>query len=189
MSMRRAIVTMVLFVLGTLCIPASAHAKAFIGPWAGINFGNDQAASGFRTFGVSFGDAGHGLVGTETTIGLSPGFFGDAVENYILDIMAGFTIGPTLRSKTDHDTRPYGIIEFGTIRTSIEGIGTGTPFARNDIGIEVGGGTTIALNDTVLLRGELRYIRTIHTQDAANSLNAALGNFHYWRTAVGITLH
>ena len=188
--MRRPIgITLLAFGIVATSMSGQARADAFINPWGGLVFGNDQTKTGFRAMGVTFGDAGHGLVGTETTIGISPGFFGDAVENYILDLMAGFTIGPTLRAKTHHDTRVFGIIEFGTIRTSIDGIGTGAAFARNDLGLELGGGTTIALTDSLLFRAELRHIQTFRTSDAPNSLNAKLDDFHYWRTAFGITLH
>jgi outer membrane protein with beta-barrel domain len=188
--MRRGIGTVLLgFALGTVCLPVHAQAAEFINPWAGLVFGNNQATSGFSSMGFSFGDAGHGLVGTETNIGISPGFFGNAVENYVLDLMAGFTIGPTLHSKAKDEFRPYGLIEFGTLRTSIEGIGTGARLARNDLGIEVGGGSTLALNDRLQLRLELRYIRAINSKDAANSLNANLEKFHYWRTALGIVIH
>lgn len=188
--MRRGIGTALLgFALGTLCTPMYASAAEFINPWAGVVFGNEQATSGFSSLGFSFGDAGHGLVGTETNIGLSPGFFGGTVENYVLDLMAGFTIGPTLKSKANDEYRPYGLVEFGTLRTSIEGIGTGSRLVRNDIGIALGGGTTFALTDRLQLRGEVRYIRTINSKDAANSLNANLKDFHFWRTAVGLVIH
>lgn len=188
--MRRAIGTTVLaLVVATLCAPAQAQAKAFVNPWGGIVFGNDQATSGFHSMGFSFGDAGHGLVGTETSIGIAPGFFGDAVENYVLDLMAGFTIGPTLRAKTDHDTRPYGLIEAGTIRTSIGGIGTGADLTRSNIGVAIGGGTTVALNERLMVRAEVRYIKALSSKDAANSLNANLEDFHFWRTAFGLTIH
>jgi opacity protein-like surface antigen len=183
----RSVVLGLLF--GTLCLPVAAHAAAFINPWGGVVFGNDQATTGFRAVGLSFGDAGHGLVGTETTVGIAPGFFGKGVENYVLDLMAGFTIGKTFKAKTDHDTRPYGLIEGGTIRTSIGGIGTGTDLVRNNIGLAVGGGTTVALNDRLLVKGEVRYIRAFQSHDAANSLNANLQDFHYWRTEFGIVIH
>ena len=188
--MGRVVRTAVLGLLvATLGMPTRARAAEFINPWAGVIFGNAQATSGFSSLVFSFGNAGHGLVGTETNIGLTPGFFGSATENYVLDLMAGFTIGPTVNSKAKDEYRPYGLIEFGTVRTSIEGIGTGARLARNDLGLAIGGGTTFALNYRLQLRGEVRYIRAINSKDAANSLNANLENFHFWRTAVGIVIH
>ena len=188
--MRRGFGTALLgLVLGTVCAPSYARANEFINPWAGVIFGNEQATSGFSSLGFAFGDAGHGLVGTETSIGLTPGFFGGATENYVLDLMAGFTIGPTLKSKSDDEFRPYGLIQFGTIRTSIEGIGTGAKLSRNDLGIAVGGGTTFTLTYRLQLRGEVRYVRAINAKEAANSLNANLENFHFWRTSVGLVIH
>src|SRR6266436_8159015 len=90
--------TLIAFTLATICIPVQAQAKAFISPWGGVVFGNDQATGGFHSMGFSFGDAGHGFVGTETTVGLAPGFFGNGVENYVLDLMSGFTLGHTFKA-------------------------------------------------------------------------------------------
>ena len=59
-----------------VCAPVQARAEAYINPWTGLIFGSDQAATGFRSFGVSFGDAGGTFWGTETNIGLTPAFFG-----------------------------------------------------------------------------------------------------------------
>jgi hypothetical protein len=174
-------------VVGVMCVPVQAQAKAYINPWGGVVFGNDAASPGFRSFGVSFGDAGHGLVGTETNIGISPGFFGSRVENYVVDIMGGFTVGPTFATKGGRDIRPYGVIEGGTVRTSIDGGTVG--LKRNDIGISVGGGATIQVNDMLSVRGDVRYFKEIGADEAANSLNVNLGDFHYWRAAIGITLH
>lgn len=175
--------------IGTFCLPAPARAAAFVNPWGGLIFGGDQATTGFHSFGLTFGDAGHGLVSTETTVGFAPGFFGSQSGNYVLDLMAGITVGKTFKSKTEHDTRPYGLIEAGTVRTSINGIGTGTDLVRNNIAFAVGGGTTVALNDRLLVKGEVRYIRAVHANDAANSLNADLQDFRYWRTEIGIVIH
>jgi hypothetical protein len=186
--MRRAMTNVLLAaVVGVLCTPVQAQAKAYVSPWTGVVFGNDAAATSFRSFGVSFGDAGHGLVGTETNIGISPGFFGSRVENYVIDLMGGFTIGPTFATKGGRDIRPYGVVEGGTVRTSIDG--ATTSLKRNDIGISIGGGATIQVNDTLALRGDVRYVKAIGSDEAANSLNVSLANFHYWRAALGITLH
>ena len=59
-------------------LSACTGTRAFINPLGGVVFGNDQATTGFRAVGFSFGDAGHGLVGTETTVGIAPGFSGKA---------------------------------------------------------------------------------------------------------------
>lgn len=188
--MRKVVRAVVLgLAIGTFCLPVPAHAAAFVNPWGGLVFGSDQATTGFHTFGITFGNAGHGLVATETTVGFAPGIFGSETGNYVLDLMAGVTIGKTFKSKTEHDTRPYGLIEGGTVRTSINGIGTGTDLVRNNIGMAIGGGTTVALNDRLLVKGEVRYIRALRSHDAANSLNADLQNFHYWRTEFGIVIH
>jgi hypothetical protein len=50
---------------GILGMPARARAEAYVNPWAGVHFGNSEAQSGLRSFGVSVGNAG-GTVGLET---------------------------------------------------------------------------------------------------------------------------
>jgi hypothetical protein len=179
-------------VVGVMCTPAQARADAYVNPWAGVLFGNDQAATGFRSIGLAVGNANHGLVGTETNIGLTPGFFGAGVENYVLDIMAGVTIGPTFLSKAKRDIRPFGILEGGTVRTSIDATANNIKLARNVLGLCVGGGATLEVTDFLAIRGDVRYFRTFDTADAGdltNSLNVRLAKFHYWRAAIGVTLH
>jgi opacity protein-like surface antigen len=180
---------LIALVVGVFCMPGQAQAKGYINPWTGVVFGNDAAASGFHTLGVSFGDAGHGLVGTETNVGFSSGFFGTGVENYVLDFMGGVTVGPTFFTKTaKRDIRPYGVAEVGTIRTSISS-DTGPGLARNNIGFSIGGGAQIEVSDIVAVRGDVRYLRSLKSDAAVNSLNVNLADFHYWRAAIGVLIH
>lgn len=178
-----------LLVLGVICAPVQARAEPYVNPWAGVIFGNDDAAKGLWGFGASFGDAGGAVWGTETNIGLTPGFFGGDVENYVLDFMAGITVGPTYNDKTGHSVRPYGIGEIGVIRTSIDGDAATAKFTRNDFGYALGGGLAIEFNDHLGVRGDVRYFRAFSGDDALNSLNANLADFTYWRTAIGVILH
>lgn len=180
---------LIALVVGVMCTPVQARAEAYVNPWAGVIFGNDEVVSGFRSFGASFGSAGGSVWGTETNIGLSPGFFGRSVENYVLDFMAGITVGPTFNDQTGRSVRPYGVGEFGVIRTSIDAPTANAKFARNDFGICVGAGVAIEFNDHLGASGDVRYFRALSGDDALNGLNVHLADFTYWRTAIGLTLH
>ena len=185
--MRRRLTVPLALAVALLSVPAQAQAKEFINPWAGVAFGNDAAATGFHSFGVSFGNASHSIWSTETNVGFSPGFFGKGVDNYVLDLMAGVVVGPTLRSKAKREIRPYGLAEVGTVRTSIDS-GTAA-LKRNNIGLSFGGGMTLDFNDRLAVRGDVRYFRALRSDDAVNTLGVDLANFHYWRAAIGVLIH
>lgn len=188
--MRRAMTSGLLaMVVGVMCMPAQARADAYVNPWAGVLFGNAEAATGFHSMGLGVGDSSHALVGTETSVGFSPGFFGGGVENYVLDIMAGVTVGPTFLTKAKRDIRPFAILEGGTVRTSIGAGADTTRLARNVLGLCIGGGATLEMTDFMAVRGDVRYFKTFDANNAVNSLGVSLANLHYWRAAIGITLH
>jgi hypothetical protein len=175
----------VLAVVLAACSPAQARADFYANPWAGLVFGNEQAASGFRSFGVSFGDMGTRLVGTETTVGFTSDFFGSAVKNYVLDVSGGITVGPSLDTARAR-VHPYGSVGLASMRTSINGAGTIGKATRADIGMSVGAGVAFDFNGTLGLRGDLRYYRSFNGDTALNSLNADLAKLHYWRAAIGV---
>ena len=167
------------------CIPAQARAEGYVNPWAGLIFGNDQAASGFKSFGVAFGGMGDRLIGTETNIGFTSGFFGKAQPNYVFDISGGITAGPHLSGPRGR-AHPYFALGIASIRTSIDGgNGTGTT-VRNDIGVAVGGGAAVDFNSNIGIRGDVRYYRGFNDESPVNGLNANLANFHYWRASIGV---
>lgn len=168
--------------------PRPARAEAYVNPWAGVIFGNDEASKGLRSFGAAIGDAGGSVWGTETNIAISPAFFGSGVENYVLDFTAGVTIGPTFNPRSRRPVRPYTIVEVGVIRTSIDAAPPVGKFSRNDFGYCLGAGLSIGLSDQFGIRGDVRYFRTFSGDDALNSLNVHLDDFNYWRAQFGITL-
>ncbi len=186
--MGRATRWCVLVAAGVLCTPGRARADAYVNPWVGVHFGNESARSGVRSFGVSIGEAGNGIIGVETTVGFAPGFLGSSVDNYELDFMAGVTIGPTL-NVTGRSIRPYVVAKVGMIRTSIESPLIGGRFARTDFGLAAGVGVTHDVTDGMAFRGDLRYLRSLNPDAATNSLGVDLRRFHFWRLAFGIVLH
>jgi hypothetical protein len=179
-----------LFAALSACIPAHARAETYVSPWAGVVFGNDRAASGIRSFGVSFGSAGAEFGGSETTIGFTQKFFGSKPENYVLDIMTGITLGPSFSGMySDVRARPYFGVAIGTIRTSINsGVSGVSRSARNDLGFNVGAGAMIDFTTRFGLRADVRYYRTFNGSTKENSLNVDLAHFHFWQASIGLVI-
>ena len=177
-----------LSVMVVVCAPAPAQADFYVNPWAGLNFGNAQLGTGVRTVGISVGSASAGFVGSEASIGYAPGIFGSGAKNYLLDLMSGFTLGPTF-GPVGRTVRPYGLGQVGTIRTSIGSTSNAATLTRNDIAVSFGGGLTVDLNQRVAFRGDIRYLRSFNANGAPNTFNVDLSKFHYWRAAVGIAFY
>src|SRR4051812_17865333 len=111
--MHRAARALALALLVILSMPAQSRAAGFANPWGGVIFGNPQASSGFRSFGFSFGEMNR-IFGAETNIGYTPGFFGSAVGNYVLDLNASALVGPDLGIASRF--HPYAAVGVSTLR-------------------------------------------------------------------------
>src|SRR5207248_2463132 len=92
--------------VGLVQAPALARADGFVSPWAGVNFGNDQA-EGKKTFGVSAGAMGAGVIGGEFDFGYSPNFYGESVNNYALTLMGNVIVGVPVGGTRGPGIRPY----------------------------------------------------------------------------------
>ena len=75
------------------------------------------------------------------------------------------------------------------IRTSIESNTIGGRFARTDFGVAAGVGVMHDVTERVRFRGDLRYLRSLNSDEGANSLGVDVGSFHFWRLAFGVVLH
>ncbi len=184
--MRRANRALLLTILATLCIPAQGWTRTFVNPWTGVIFGNDQAASGFRSFGVAFGEAPTRYFGTETSVGFTTNFFGSSVPNYVLDLSAGVLVGPNIG--TSRNVTPYLAAGVSSLRASINGVGTLPKATRNSFALNVGAGVLIDFASSLGLRGEVRYYRAFGDDGTANSLNADLSHFQFWRASIGLMI-
>jgi hypothetical protein len=187
--MRRIVKVMILSAaMGLAYAPTPAHAEGYVNPWAGVNFGTDFR-NGRGGFGVSAGGMGAGVIGGEATFGYSPSMFGtdnDFGNNTVIDVMANVIVGVPIGGQRGGGFRPYVTGGLGLIRTQIDG---GTVFnvatSNNDFGWNLGGGAMGFFNDHVGVRGDIRYMRNF-TGDVVNGLD--LGNFHFWRTSLGLVI-
>lgn len=188
--MRRAIKGLVLTCLvATLWGPVEARADGYVSPWAGVNFGNDQA-EGDWAFGVNAGAMGAGIIGGELDFGFAPDFFGESVDNHVLNLMGNLIIGIPVGGTSGPGIRPYVTGGLGLIRTSIASGAPGIDnFATNDFGYNLGVGAMGFFNDHFGLRGDVRYYRTLNEDTGGNELiDFDLGAFDFWRASVGVVI-
>lgn len=184
--MQRAMRAFALAFLVIVSIPAQSYARGFANPWGGIIFGNPQAVKGFRSFGFSFGEMNR-IFGTETNIGYTPGFFGKAVKNYVLDLDAGIMVGPDLGIESR--VHPYGAIGVSTIRASVRSDGVLPGTVRMDVGFNAGGGVVIDLkNEDLGLRVDARFLRSFNGTKTPNNVGADFSHFHFWRLGIGLVI-
>ena len=169
--------------LGVVGAPAQAEAEGFFSPWAGVNFGNDQAEGDF-TFGADAAYMGAGIAGVEFDFGFAPNFFGEAVDNHVMTGMVNLILGAPIGGTGGPGVRPYFVAGIGLIRTSVE-IADGDNLANNDAGFNVGGGLIGFFSDHVGLKGDVRFFRNFDEIDLSE-LDEAGGDFDFWRASIGL---
>jgi opacity protein-like surface antigen len=202
--MRRAIqVSILAAAVALVSAPAQVFAEGYVSPWVGVNFGNEPAVDldeeldgGRAAFGVSGGWMGAGIIGGEVDFGYSPSFFGtetDFGNNTLLTVMGNLIIGVPVGGTTGGGVRPYVTGGVGLIRTQIDG---GDLFniesSNNDFGWNLGAGVMGFFNDHVGLRGDVRYMRSLVSEDDDiddgdfDFPDFDQGDLDFWRLTVGV---
>jgi hypothetical protein len=183
--MRRVCCLLIFVVVGgVISAPAVARAEGYVIPWAGVNFGSDQA-EGKKTFGVSAGFMGAGVAGLEFDFGYSPNFFGESVTNHALTVMGNVIIGVPVGGTRGLGIRPYVTGGVGIIRSNVNG-GVTSNTTTNAAGFNVGFGAMGYFSDHIGLRGDVRYFRDF--QDNLRNPFIDVGTFHFWRGSIGLVL-
>ena len=189
--------------LSLVLLPASAQAQSgwFFSPFIGGNFGgnadfgdfpdDDDAVERRMDFGATLG-WNPSVVGFEFDLGYSPNFFentaGDANfefgDNNVTTLMGNVL----LSAPPGSGIRPYGSAGLGLIRASVQSAtGLFNDLSTNDLGMNIGGGINAQFNDSIGLRGDLRYFRALQDNEPDNDLDLSLGSFDFWRGSVGLT--
>ena len=181
--MQRSPRVILLLTLLTICVPRPARADGFFIPWAGVNFGNDQA-EGKVAFGADAGFMGDGIAGLELDFGYSPDFFGEPTDNHVMTGMGNLILGVPVGGTSGPGIRPYFVAGLGVIRTRVELLGISS--ATNEAGFNIGGGVMGFFSDHAGLRGDVRYFRNFGEIDISELQFA--GNFHFWRASIGLVL-
>jgi opacity protein-like surface antigen len=187
--MRRAIKALVVAsVFALLFAPATARAEGYVSPFAGVHFGNDQLEKNFA-WGVDAGWMGAGVIGGEIDFGYGPDAFGETVDNHVLDVMGNLIIGVPVGGTRGPGIRPYVTGGLGMIQSKISGVGSIPDFDQKDFGFNLGAGAMGFFSDHVGLRGDVRYFRTINSDDSADDdFDFDLGSFDFWRASVGLVI-
>ena len=188
--------------LSLMLVPATASAQSwFFSPFIGGNFGGSADFGDFSDgddeverrmdFGGTLG-WNPNVLGFEVDFGYSPNFFEDTAgdrnfefgDSNVTTIMGNVL----LSAPSGSGFRPYASAGLGVIRANVtSGTGLFNDLSTNDMGVNFGGGINAQFNDSVGVRGDLRYFRSLQDNEPDNDLDLSLGNFDFWRGSVGLT--
>ena len=185
-------------VLGTvLAIPAQARADWFFTPYIGANLSRGGDTFGFDTdnttanFGGSLGYMGAGIFGFEVDFGYSPHFFetGDVetLDGNVTSLMGNVIIGIPIGGQTGGGVRPYVSGGAGLLRSRLDDVDDFFDLNENSFGVNAGGGVMVFFSDSVGIRGDLRYFRSLAGDVDEDDVDLSLGGFHFWRASAGVT--
>lgn len=181
--------------------PASAHAQDwFFTPFVGANFGGAANFEAFNEiddeierridFGATIGWQ-PAIVGLEVDFGWTPNFFEDTVgdrnfgfgDSRVTTLMGNLLVG----APAGYTFRPYASGGLGLISTAISDIGNFGDLTDNDFGVNLGGGVNGQFNDTIGIRGDVRYFRSLQDDEPDDEFDVGFSDFEFWRGTVGVT--
>ena len=203
MSLRKLFITGAMALVASAATPAKASADWLFTPFVGATFSGSANIGGIIgedfgdeferkiNYGASFGWMGHGAIGFEVDFGYSPNFFRISPDNGSFDLVGDSNVttlmGNVLVGAPIGGVRPYASGGGGLVRSHVENVGGFfEDVDTNDFGMNIGGGVMGFVSDNLGFRGDLRYFRSFRDSDP-NGIDLDLGDFHYWRGAVGVT--
>ena len=202
MSLRKFFLAASLVALASAAMPTRASADWLFTPFVGATFGGDAEVGGtgdnFKnkferrlSYGATLGWMGAGVIGFEADFGYSPNFFraDDNSSNFnligdgnVTTLMGNLVIGAPLGA-----VRPYASGGVGLLKSKVDSPGQFLNASRNDLGYDLGAGVMGFFGGNVGLRGDVRYFRSLQSNDP-NGVDFSLGNFRFWRGTLGLTL-
>ena len=200
MVKRAAIVAAVFLVLA----PASARADLLLTPNIGVTFGGSADNREHLTYGVSAGWMGGGVFGFEADFHYAPEFFEphdndiDFIDDSnVLSLMGNLILGIPIGGQHGGGFRPYGVAGLGLLKSRVTSTDQLLDVSSSDFGFNLGVGAMAFFNDTIGIRGDVRYFRSFQDLEAAVR-NAIAGQFdeinatepatlNFWRLNVGVT--
>ena len=205
MSLHHLVSVGTLVVMGMAFTPANASADWLFTPFAGVVYGGSADFGGgvddeFErrfTYGATLGAMGAGVFGFELDFGYSPNFFetlADSDDDFtfaddsnVTTLMGNLVLGAPIGGTSGPGIRPYATAGLGLIRSQVTSAGNFFDIDRNSWGINVGAGLHLFFSDSVGLRGDLRYFRSLQGDDDDDDLDFDLADFKFWRGTVGLT--
>jgi hypothetical protein len=189
--------------LAALLLAYAAPARAqdlLVVPFLGFTFGGDSAfladleqGSGetASALGASVAVLGSGILGLEGDLGFVPGFFERGEQLLITSgssvlSLTGSVILTLPLSITRESLRPYFVGGVGLMRAEARDIQSVFTIRSTMPAVTLGGGAMGFFSDTVGVRFDLRYMRSLGQGD---ELLAAEGpRVRFWRGAIGLVL-
>jgi opacity protein-like surface antigen len=192
---KRSLTACLVAALALLCAPRAASADWLLTPFIGAAMEGD--VDGQRpTYGVSLGYMGAGVFGIEFDLGYTPEFLDvdfldlDIADTNVTTAMANLIIGIPIGGTSGGGIRPYVSAGGGLMRTRLDVVADLFNVDANDFGVNVGGGVFAFFNDSVGIRGDVRYFRSLADLAAEDifGLDLDFGNFDFWRATGGVTI-
>jgi hypothetical protein len=193
--------------LSMLAVPQLADAEWHVTPMLGVTFGgrttlfDPQVAAGKHH--VDFGGAvtllGAGVIGAETIVVFTPGFFETdrtllgtdtsrvQVKTSRTIAMMGNVVFTTPRRWTEYGLRPFVSGGMGMLQASQTQVTPVLPVHARLGGFNVGGGAIGFLSARTGVRFDLRYYGTLHGTDQGPAA-IGLARLHYMTASVGLVL-
>jgi Outer membrane protein beta-barrel domain len=175
----RVVIVVASLLLGT----SGASAETVLTGFAGLAFGGATERSQ-GTYGASLAFFGR-VTGFEAEFGITPDFFGAAPPGQFFSKNDVVTLtGSLLVVVPRGPVRVYGAVGAGLLKTRLADSAQLLDVNSNDFGINVGGGILGYLGETVGLRLDVRYFRSLSDVDASLDL----GTLDFWRAVGGVSL-
>lgn len=205
MSVRKLFLSAVLGALVVGATPARASADWLFTPFVGGVFGGKANFGDFNnfddeferrvTFGGTLGWMGNGIIGAEVDFGYTPNFFentsgsGDFAfgDSNVTTLMGNLILGAPIGGQTGPGIRPYASGGVGLIRTQVDGFDFFDALDTNDLGFNVGAGIHGFFSDTIGIRGDVRYFRSLQDNEPDDEFDLAVSEFSFLRATVGVT--
>lgn len=191
-------------VLALVLVPSSARAEWQIKPFAGLTFGGDttfvdwdQAAGSRKTvIGASALWEGN-VLGLEADLGHTPDFFTgdggrddlDLILSSRVTTLTGNVVVAVPRQIARYTLRPYFVIGAGLMQVAFDDALAALPVSKSLPTLDVGGGATGMLTDSIGLNWDVRYFRSL--KPGVGTLAESLGQpprLSFWRATMGLTI-
>jgi len=178
--------------------PGSASAEWQLRPFVGFTFGGattfvdlDRAVGdlnlAFGGSGVLLGE----IVGVEGDLGFAPGFFQSGPNSLVLKsgvtTLTGNLVVALPRRVAQYSLRPYFVGGGGLMHVKLETTSAGVLRVRRTLpAVDIGGGVTGFLTESVGLNWDLRYFRTVGGSSELRGVNFGTERLSFWRANMAV---
>ena len=186
--MNRAL--LMLAVVCTVAIPATARADGFISPLVGFNFAGDANCPAIQgcedkrlNVGIGLGATGP-VFGFEEEFAYARDFFGSAptLNSSVVTVMSNVMLAPKIGP-----VRPYFATGVGLIKTHVDFTSASILTSdNNSFGWDIGGGVRVTVAPHIGLRGDIRYFHTFDSPAIAGFSLGGNSTLDYGRAAAAV---